>query len=399
MPTFYRAAQKTFSRLTFRQHLHLYHGHLPISAISRHTCRVEPSPLAVMEAQTSFLELTMRNPAARTTAVESDHRAILTVLLSLGLSVLIGCAGVSTGKSNQQASAGTLGSNPASLNFGSVTLGKTQTLSASITNSGGTSLTISQVGISGAGFTMSSVTSPLTLLAGQSTAFSINFAPSSAGTVSGSVTITSNASDASLSIPLSGSGTTTIGQLGASPATLNVGSVVVGTSGSASGSLSATGANVTVTAASTTNSAFSLGGISLPVTIAAGQSLPYSITFSPKATGAVSATFTVTSDAALATTTEGLTGTGTAAPTHTVSLSWDATTSPGILGYNIYRAVYTTSCGSYGKINAVLNTSTAYSDSTVSDGVSYCYAATAVNTSNEESGYSNIVSDLQIPLG
>jgi len=78
-------------------------------------------------------------------------------------------------------------------------------------------------------------------------------------------------------------------------------------------------------------------------------------------------------------------------------LSWDASTSPNISGYNIYRAVYSGSCGSYSKINAVLNTSTLYTDSTVVDGTSYCYAATAVNSSEEESGYSNIVSNVQIP--
>jgi hypothetical protein len=31
------------------------------------------------------------------------------------------------------------------------------------------------------------------------------------------------------------------------------------------------------------------------------------------------------------------------------------------------------------------------------NGTVYCYAATAVNTSDQESGYSNIVSNVQIP--
>ena len=31
-------------------------------------------------------------------------------------------------------------------------------------------------------------------------------------------------------------------------------------------------------------------------------------------------------------------------------------------GYNVYRALYTTSCGSFAKINAVLNTTTLYTD-------------------------------------
>jgi len=290
-----------------------------------------------------------------------------------------------------------LGASATSLSFGSVTVGKNQSLSETITNNGGSSATISQVGISGTGFTLSGVTTPVTLAAGQSTTFSVEFAPSSAASDSGSVTITSDASDPTLTVALSGSGTTSVGQLGVSPATLPLGSVVDGTSGNASGSLTATGANVTVTAASTNNSAFSIGGLSLPVTISAGQSLPFTITFSPQTTGAASATLTVTSDASPTTSTEALTGTGTAAPTHTVSLSWDASTSSNISGYNVYRAVYTTSCGSYSKINPVLNTTTLYSDSTVVDGTSYCYAATAVNTSNEESSYSNIVSNIQIP--
>jgi fibronectin type 3 domain-containing protein len=45
----------------------------------------------------------------------------------------------------------------------------------------------------------------------------------------------------------------------------------------------------------------------------------------------------------------------------------------------------------------LLNTGTLYTDAAVTDGTSYCYAATAVNTSNAESGYSNIVSNIQIP--
>lgn len=83
--------------------------------------------------------------------------------------------------------------------------------------------------------------------------------------------------------------------------------------------------------------------------------------------------------------------------THTVDLSWTASTSADISGYNVYRALYTTSCGSFSKINAVLVTSTSYTDSEVNNGKSYCYATTAVDMSNRESGYSNVVTDIQIP--
>lgn len=300
-------------------------------------------------------------------------------------------------KSDTSVQAGALATSPSSLSFGSITVGKNQSLPATVSNTGATSITISQIGISGTGFTSGGISAPVTLSAGQSASFTVQFAPTTSGAASGNVTITSNASNPTLTLSLSGTGTTAVGQLSVSPATLAVGNVVDGTSGTDSGSLSAQGANVTVTAATTTNAAFRVGGLILPVTIAAGQSIPFTISFSPQVVGSASGTLNVTSNAKVSTTTESLTGSGTAAPTHTVSLSWNASSSSNVTGYNIYRAVYTTSCGSYAKVNAVLNTTTLYSDATVADGTSYCYAATAVDANNEESGYSNIVSNLTIP--
>jgi Abnormal spindle-like microcephaly-assoc'd, ASPM-SPD-2-Hydin len=254
-----------------------------------------------------------------------------------------------------------------------------------VSNTGGTSVAISQVGISGNGFSLSGITAPVTLATGQSTTFSATFTPTAAGSATGSITISSNASNPTLTISLSGTGVAAVGQLAVSPTTLAIGSVVVGTSGSASGILTASGASVTVTSASANNSAFSLGGLSLPVTIPAGQSASFSVTFSPQTTGTATATLTFSSNAQPSTTTETLTGTGTAAPTYSVDLSWTASTSPDISGYNIYRAVYTTSCGTFAKIKPSLNASTSYTDNVVADGTNYCYTTTAVNASNQES--------------
>jgi len=293
---------------------------------------------------------------------------------------------------------GALSANPTSLSFGNVNVGSTGSLSETITNTGGSSVSVSQVGITGTGMSVSGITTPLTLNGGQSATFTVNFAPTAAGAVSGNLTVTSTATNPTLTIPVSGSGlASTVGQLSVSPTTLALGSVMVGSSGTATGTLTASGATVTVTAASTNNSVFTIGGFSLPHTIAAGQSANFTITFSPLTSGAVSATLTFTSNAQPSTTTETLTGTGTPAPTHSVALSWNASTSQNISGYNIYRAGYTTSCGSFSKINAVLNTSTLYTDSSVTNGSVYCFATTAVDTSNVESGHSNIVSNVQIP--
>ncbi len=78
--------------------------------------------------------------------------------------------------------------------------------------------------------------------------------------------------------------------------------------------------------------------------------------------------------------------TGTAAP-HSVSLSWTASTSTGVVGYNIYRGA--TSGGPYTKLTASPVAGLAYTDSSVLAGQTYYYVATAVDSSNNESAYSS----------
>jgi len=72
--------------------------------------------------------------------------------------------------------------------------------------------------------------------------------------------------------------------------------------------------------------------------------------------------------------------------TPVANLSWQAGSS-SILGYNVYRG--TTSGGPYSQINSSLLSSNSYSDSTVEAGNTYYYVATEVDSSGEESGYSN----------
>lgn len=70
---------------------------------------------------------------------------------------------------------------------------------------------------------------------------------------------------------------------------------------------------------------------------------------------------------------------------HSVSLSWTASASASITGYNVYRS--TTSGGPYTKLSS--SSTTSFSDGTVVGGQSYYYVVTAVDSSNIESGYSN----------
>jgi hypothetical protein len=104
------------------------------------------------------------------------------------------------------ATQGTLASSPTTLSFGSVTLNSTKSLTATITNSGSASVAISAVSVSGTGFSLTSVKTPLTLAVKQSVQLTINFKPTTSSSASGTLTITSNASNKTLSVPLSGTG-------------------------------------------------------------------------------------------------------------------------------------------------------------------------------------------------
>jgi Abnormal spindle-like microcephaly-assoc'd, ASPM-SPD-2-Hydin len=290
----------------------------------------------------------------------------------------------------------TLTASPTSLTYTNITVGQTSSQTETIKNTGGTSTTVSAVAESGTGFTVSGITPPVTLTAGQSTTFTVKFAPTSAGTFTGTATVTSNASNPSLSIPLSGTAVASVaGTLTAVPTTVAVpGSIVVGASGTATGRLSATTASVTVSGVSVVGSEFVISGLAFPVTIPAGSSATYNITFSPTSSGSASTTASFASNASNAPSGVSLTGTAVAAPVYAVGLTWTASGSTGVMGYYVYRALYNTStstCGSYTKLNpASPNTTTTYTDSGITDGDTYCYQVTAVNSSGEQSTDSNM---------
>lgn len=92
------------------------------------------------------------------------------------------------------------------LGFGSVNTGSSSTQNVTVTNKGNANVVISQISESGAGFTLSGAGAPVTITPGQVLTFSVVFMPSTAGAVSGTVTVTSNASGSPTAIALSGTG-------------------------------------------------------------------------------------------------------------------------------------------------------------------------------------------------
>jgi hypothetical protein len=278
-----------------------------------------------------------------------------------------------------------LAASPASLSFGSVNVGSTSPpQTVTLTNTGTASVTISQANVSGTGFAVSGLSMPVTLAAAQSTSFTSTFTPKAAGTASGSISVVSNASNSPASVALSGTGNG--GQLAVSPTSTNFGNTLVGSNSTLPVSLQNTGtSSATLSQATVSGTGFSISGLAVPLTLAAGQSMSFSVNFDPTATGSMTGSVSLVSNAVNSPTMEALSGTGV--NSHSVALSWTGSTSPNVAGYNIYSG--SVSGGPYTKLNSSLVAGTSYSDQTVQAGQTYYFVATAVDSNNNESTYSN----------
>jgi hypothetical protein len=270
---------------------------------------------------------------------------------------------------------------PSSVSFGQVVVGKTSSSTVVVSNPHTWNETLTGVQTTGSAFSVSGTSFPVTLKGGQSVSLNLQFTPQAAGADAGSAFLTGPG----LNIPLSGTGAATAGQLSISPGSLSFGNVNVGSSTTQPSSMTASGGNVTISSASSSNSQFSISGISLPVTINAGQSVAFDVVFAPTQSGSDSSSLSFASTASNQAS-ESLSGTGVN-PSYSVNLSWNSSNSP-VSGYNVYRG---TAPGVYSKINSALDPVTAYTDSTVTAGVTYYYAATSVNSGGQESGYSSPV--------
>jgi HYDIN/CFA65/VesB family protein len=97
-----------------------------------------------------------------------------------------------------------LSANPSSLAFGNVQVGSSGSLGATFTNTGNSDVTISNVAVSGTGYTASGITSGMILSPGQSASLSVTFAPTGLGNATGNVSIASNAANSPATLSLTG---------------------------------------------------------------------------------------------------------------------------------------------------------------------------------------------------
>lgn len=285
---------------------------------------------------------------------------------------------------------------PASVAFGTVAVGVTNTQAMTIKNTGTASLSVTQATLSGQGFAVSGLTLPLTVAAGGSASFTLGFTPTSATNFSSSLSLVSNAPGSPLAVPLTGAGLAQTLQLSVSPSTVSFGSQNVGTSSSQSVTISNTGNSaVNITQITLTGTAYSATGFSLPLSLGAGQNTGLTLVFAPIAAGNLPGSVSIISNASNSPATVTLSGSGVQPASSSVSLSW-ADSASGLSGYNVYRG--TATGGPYAKVNSALVPSIdfAYTDTTVQSGSTYYYVTRAVDSTGTESLNSNEAS-AQVP--
>jgi hypothetical protein len=277
---------------------------------------------------------------------------------------------------------------PSSVSFGDVTVGLTNTQTVTVSNPGTASLNVTQSAGPNTGFSLSGLVLPITLAPGQSSSFTLSFAPTSTGTFTSSLALVSNAPTSPTAISLSGSGVSATLQLSPSTTSLNFGSVTLGATSAQSVTLTNTGnSSVSISQIGVSGSGFTVTGLSLPVSLSPGQLASFSVDFTPTVAGSMAGTVSVASTAANSPLSISLSGSGLQV-SHSVSLNWVASSS-AIVGYYVYSG--TQAGGPFARLNSTPLATTAFTDDTVQSGQTYYYYVTAVDSSGMESTNSNQV--------
>jgi hypothetical protein len=195
------------------------------------------------------------------------------------------------------------------LRFGATVVGQTETLLLPVTNAGQTSVTVSGITVSNSEFTATNLNLPLVLLAGQSVDVSVSFTPTALGWTDGTIKLSSNASNATLTLEVGGSGVTSY-SVTASPSAVSFGQVAIGASSTLPVVLHNLDSwKVSISSVRTSGSEFSVSAATFPLTLGVGQSVTLNVIFSPKSAGMTGGSLFVSGPKAL---TIPLTGTGTA---------------------------------------------------------------------------------------
>ena len=205
----------------------------------------------------------------------------------------------------------------ASLAFGNVTTGQSKDLTLTISNTGNAALAVSQLSVTGTGFSVVSPSTPFNVAAGGMQTVTVRFAPATDGTVSGTLAIATNAFAPPPSVGLSGMGLKPgVPAIGASPASLDFGTVTAGQTKDLTIAVSNTGTGFLTVSSLTASAGFSVVSPPAPFDVGAAASTTVTVRFAPVSSGGAPGSVTmvtgsltiVSNDAAHPTTALPLTG-------------------------------------------------------------------------------------------
>ena len=319
-------------------------------------------------------------------------------LLIFGLT-LIGCAGMTTSKLPHDG----LSVTPGSIDFKSVTVGQTLDQTLTISNTGKAPIHISSMALSNKEFSFTGPSVPRTILPGVSLSYAIAFSPTTSGSSTASLAIGDTLATAPISVSLAGTGEKVIGSAKVSPVSVNFGNTPLQITNAQNVTLENTSdVPLSISGVTVVGSGFGFSDLSPGYVLPASQKVNFQVWFRPTLKGATTGTVSIlsanlASPAQLSLSGDGISSTITPTPSpttptaptpvqHTVSLTWNASSST-VIGYRVYRSE--TSGGSYNTLTGSSLNALTYADSTVASGTTYYYVVTAVDAAGNESVYSN----------
>jgi hypothetical protein len=261
--------------------------------------------------------------------------------------------------------------------------------SVTISNDGGSSLTVTKASVNAAGIKITGATFPMVVGAGKQATFDVVFTPTTAGALAQQISIASDISSSPSMVSLSGTATAPTTLLTVSAPSLSFGNIAAGKSSALSVTLTNAGnSDVTVSKVTLSGATFSESGVSAGLILSPGQSATMDATFSPASAGNYSGSVAVASNATNSPDTIALSGSSSQAVSHSVSLTWAASTS-SVAGYHVYRSQV--SGGPYAILDSSLVPSDAFTDSNVQSGSIYYYVVKSVTQAGIESADSTQV--------
>jgi Abnormal spindle-like microcephaly-assoc'd, ASPM-SPD-2-Hydin len=326
---------------------------------------------------------------------------------------------------NALATSGHLHVSPGNLEFQTVVVGRTTTLTFQVKNTGSSKLCIYHLYSSKGQFTVSGPSTPVSIFPSKSVQFRVTFRPSTTGKTSALLEILSSA-QAMVSFTMTGNGEAPLAKLQLSPTSLNFGSVNVSSGNSKTVTVKNTGdIPLKISGVTELGGGFGFSNLSAGVLLAPNQQHVFQVSFHPQSKGTISGRISIMSASLSSPTTLSLVGSGVAtappppqppppAPTPpltplptnsssllpsasstavpgqlTIHLGWAASGSP-VVGYRVHRGI--TTGGPYPNYTSDPLPTLDYIDTSGAPGATYYYVVTSIDSSGAESAYSNEVS-------